>query len=72
MNWSGIRRAGRVSGDDSGSIAVEFALVAPILLFTIAGVFDIGSATYAKLALDARLTATAGRSRSPIGMPDLR
>lgn len=45
--------------DQGGSIAVEFALTAPILLFILAGVIDIGSATFAKLSLDARVTAAA-------------
>ncbi|WP_176224293.1 TadE/TadG family type IV pilus assembly protein [Maritimibacter sp. HL-12] len=45
--------------NDSGSIAVEFALVAPVLMFILAGVIDIGSATHAKLSLDARVTTTA-------------
>jgi Flp pilus assembly protein TadG len=45
--------------DESGSIAVEFALVAPLLIFILAGVMDIGSATYIKLSLDSRLTSTA-------------
>lgn len=46
-------------GDQRGSVAVEFALVAPVLLFLLAGVVDIGSATYARLSLDARVTAAA-------------
>lgn len=45
--------------EETGSIAVEFALVAPVLVFVLAGVIDIGSATYAKLSLDARVTAAA-------------
>lgn len=45
--------------DRRGSIAVEFALVAPVLLFILAGVVDIGSAAYARLSLDSRLTAAA-------------
>lgn len=45
--------------DQGGSVAVEFALVAPILLFVLAGVIDIGSAVYARLSLDARVTAAA-------------
>ncbi|WP_438363003.1 TadE/TadG family type IV pilus assembly protein [Nioella halotolerans] len=45
--------------DDSGSVAVEFALVAPVLVLILAGVVDIGSATYARLSLDARVTAAA-------------
>lgn len=45
--------------NERGSIAVEFALVAPILVFVLAGVVDIGSATYARLSLDARVTAAA-------------
>lgn len=45
--------------DQGGSIAVEFALVAPVLLLILAGVVDIGSAAYARLSLDTRLTAAA-------------
>ena len=45
--------------DQGGSVAVEFALVAPILLFALAGVIDIGSAVYARLSLDAQVTAAA-------------
>ena len=44
---------------DDGSIAVEFALVAPLLLLILAGVVDIGGAAYTKLELDARVTAAA-------------
>lgn len=45
--------------EQCGSIAVEFALVAPVLLFILAGVIDIGGATYTRLSLDARVTAMA-------------
>lgn len=45
--------------DERGSIAVEFALIAPVLMFMLAGVIDIGGATFAKLSLDSRVTATA-------------
>lgn len=49
----------RLRRDKGGSVAVEFALVAPVLVFVLAGVIDIGSATYARLSLDARVTAAA-------------
>jgi len=49
----------KLRGDTRGSIAVEFALVAPVLMIVLAGVIDIGSAAYAKLSLQSRVT-TAG------------
>lgn len=49
----------RFRQDEGGSIAVEFAFVAPVLLLILAGVVDIGSATYSKVSLDAQVTATA-------------
>jgi len=46
-------------GDQRGSIAVEFALVAPVLMIVLAGVIDIGSAAYVRHSLDTRVTAAA-------------
>ena len=46
-------------GDQRGSIAVEFALVAPVLMVVLAGVIDIGSAAYVRHSLDTRVTAAA-------------
>ena len=43
-------------GDARGSIAVEFALVAPVLMIVLAGVIDIGSAAYVKHSLNTRVT----------------
>ena len=45
-----------LSGDARGSIAVEFALVAPVLMIVLAGVIDIGSAAYVKHSLNTRVT----------------
>jgi Flp pilus assembly protein TadG len=59
MKRLGTRMIGKLRRNESGSIAVEFALIAPVLMFMLAGVIDIGSATYVKLSLDARVTATA-------------
>ncbi|GGD28465.1 hypothetical protein GCM10011358_10740 [Sinisalibacter lacisalsi] len=59
MSRPGARMIRKLRRCESGSIAVEFALVAPVLIFILAGVVDIGGATYAKLSLDARVTATA-------------
>lgn len=59
MTLSDWRTCREVAQDESGSIAVEFALVAPLLIFILAGVMDIGSATYVKLSLDSRLTSAA-------------
>lgn len=50
---------GKLRRDARGSIAVEFALVAPVLMIVLAGVIDIGSAAYARLSLDARITTAA-------------
>lgn len=49
----------RLRQEQRGSIAIEFALVAPVLLLILAGVIDIGGATYTRLSLDARVTAMA-------------
>lgn len=50
---------GRLRRDDRGSIAVEFALIAPILMLILAGVIDLGRAGAVKLSLNARVTAAA-------------
>lgn len=55
VNWI-IRK---LRGDTRGSIAVEFALVAPVLMIVLAGVIDVGSAAYSRLSLHSRVT-TAG------------
>lgn len=58
-----IRHAARIMaglrGNQCGSIAVEFALVAPVLMVVLAGVIDIGSAAYVRHSLDTRVTAAA-------------
>ncbi len=59
MIQSDRRPCRKVAQNEDGSIAVEFALVAPLLIFILAGVMDIGSATYVKLSLDSRLTSAA-------------
>lgn len=56
--------------DERGSIAVEFALVAPVLLVILAAVIDIGSAAYGKLSLDARVTAAAEYALGQSGPSD--
>lgn len=59
MTRSALALIRSVNRDQGGSVAVEFALVAPVLMFVLAGVIDIGSATHAKLSLDARVTTAA-------------
>lgn len=59
MTKSDQRPCRKIAQDENGSIAVEFALVAPLLIFILAGVMDIGGATYVKLSLDSRLTSAA-------------
>lgn len=59
MNRFQIRMMQLLRLDEHGSIAVEFALVAPILMIVLAGVIDIGSAAYTKISLQSRVT-TAG------------
>lgn len=59
MNRCVTRRIRKLLGDTRGSIAVEFALVAPVLMIVLAGVIDIGSAAYTRLSLQSRVT-TAG------------
>lgn len=55
---------------EGGSIAVEFALVAPVFAFGLAGVVDIGAAAYARLSLDARVTAAADYALVQPAPPD--
>jgi len=58
---------GRVSGagrDDSGVAAIEFALVAPLLIALVMAIIDIGMATYAKR--EAHAAAQAGAQFSLI------
>ncbi len=45
--------------EETGSIAVEFALVTPILLLILAATVDIGSAAFVRLAQEGRVTAAA-------------
>jgi hypothetical protein len=45
--------------DEGGSVVVEFAIVAPIVLIVLAGVVDIGSALLLKRSVEARMTAAA-------------
>lgn len=58
-----IRRArhlaSRFLNGTSGSVAVEFAMIAPVFLLTLAGIVDIGSAMTTKLSQNARITAAA-------------
>ncbi len=55
-----LARMVRALRDDiRGSIAVEFALVAPVLMIVLAGVVDIGSAAYVRHSLDSRVTTAA-------------
>lgn len=41
-----VRRPSRLGADARGVSTVEFALVAPVLLMTLFGIFDIGYTTY--------------------------
>lgn len=59
MLWRATSFSGSLKRDQHGSVAVEFALVAPVLVFVLAGVVDIGSATYSKLSQDAQVTTVA-------------
>lgn len=59
MNRAALHFLRALGRGDGGSIAVEFALVAPFFAFGLAGVVDIGSAAYARLSLDARVSAAA-------------
>lgn len=59
MIFHAVRVIAGLRGDQRGSIAVEFALVAPVLMVVLAGVIDIGSAAYVRHSLDTRVTAAA-------------
>lgn len=49
----------RLSSDESGIAALEFALVAPVLLLGLVGVLDLGIAVYEKMELDNAVQAGA-------------
>lgn len=59
MNRCITRRMKKLLDDTRGSIAVEFALVAPVLMIVLAGVIDVGSAAYARLSLQSRVTTAS-------------
>jgi Flp pilus assembly protein TadG len=50
--------------DDAGSPAVEFALIAPVLLLIVAATFDVGSIIHSKFRLDARVSSAASYSQN--------
>ena len=56
---AGLAGPMRMRRDERGSVAVEFAMLAPLLLLILAGVIDMGSAASVRLSLDARVTAAA-------------
>lgn len=49
----------RFGGDESGIAAVEFAIVAPVLVFMLLGMMDIGFAVSKRMALDSAVRAGA-------------
>jgi hypothetical protein len=51
------RTLGRLAGDRGGNVAVEFALLLPLLIVILTGLIDFGRATYERMALE-----TAARS----------
>jgi Flp pilus assembly protein TadG len=50
--------------DDRGVAAVEFALVAPILMLILAGAVDLGGVLYAKFQLDCAVNAATNYAMS--------
>lgn len=53
-----LRPAARAT-DDSGTSAVEFALIAPLFCLILVGVIEIGGILYAKFTLDGSVSAAA-------------
>lgn len=47
----------RFSRDDSGVSAVEFALVAPVLLICLVGIYDVGTMVYKRTDMHSALRA---------------
>jgi len=54
-----IRLLGTLSRDRSGATLVEFALVAPVLLMTLMGIFDMAYNTYTTIMLEGAIQKAA-------------
>ncbi|HEX2134506.1 MAG TPA: TadE family protein [Microvirga sp.] len=67
-SWA-VAWAGRSARDQDGVSAVEFALVAPILAFSLVAAIDVGLAEYERMAIDHALRAAAQSAMADQG-PD--
>lgn len=56
-----IRRL-RLSRDDRGAASVEFALVAPVMLMVLYGMFDLGHGQYTKAMLEGAIDKASRRA----------
>jgi len=65
-----LRRAG--AGDDSGTAAVEFAIVAPAIVAALLAMIDVGFALEARMRMDAILRTGAQIAMADPGLSDLR
>jgi hypothetical protein len=54
-----VRRAGRLAADTRGATLVEFAFVAPVLVLTVLGLFDLGYKSYVASILQGALHEAA-------------
>lgn len=57
-------RLRHVMHDDTGAAAVEFVLIAPVILLLLAGIFEIGMVIRAKLDLTSVVSAAANHTLS--------
>lgn len=69
MNERRQSRAARFCRDSNGAAAVEFALVAPVMLGLVMGIFDIGQMAYAKSVLNGAVQEAARSSSLESGDP---
>jgi pilus assembly protein CpaE len=61
------RSLSRLSGDERGVSAVEFALIMPVLLFALLATIDVGFAVSERMAIDHVLRAGAQRAMADPG-----
>jgi Flp pilus assembly protein TadG len=65
-----IRRGGRRSATQAGSVALEFAILLPFLLMVLVGIVEVGLMIYDKAALAAAARAAA-RAGTMVAVPAL-
>ena len=66
------RLAAALLSDDSGASAIEFGILAPVLVFTLLTTVDIGLAVHERMQIDNALRAGAEAAMSDLGASKVR